>query len=57
MEMFKPSMDWGNVPVPSLLWVARAWAICAVCPTAIPALSPGRIRGDDLVTDLHVTFP
>ena len=57
MEVFTPSMDWGNVPVPSLLWVARAWAICAVCPTAIPALSPGRIRGDDLVTDLHVTFP
>ena len=31
METFTPSLDWGNEIITSLLWVARAWAISAVC--------------------------
>lgn len=30
MEMFHPSMDWGHELVPSLIWIAKAWAISAV---------------------------
>lgn len=30
MEMFTPSLDWGNEVVGSLLWVAKAWGISAV---------------------------
>ena len=30
MEPYKPSMDWGNELVPSLLWILKAWAISAV---------------------------
>ena len=29
MEPYKPSMDWGNELVPSLLWILKAWAISA----------------------------
>ncbi len=31
METFTPSLDWGNEIVTSVLWVARAWAISAIC--------------------------
>jgi putative ATP-binding cassette transporter len=30
MDMFTPSLDWGNEIVASLIWVAKAWAISAV---------------------------
>ena len=30
MEMFTPSLDWGNELIASLLWVAKAWVISAV---------------------------
>ncbi|GAB7069849.1 ABC transporter ATP-binding protein/permease [Mycobacterium hodleri] len=29
MEMFTPSLDWGNEVVASLIWVAKAWVISA----------------------------
>ena len=29
MEPYKPSLDWGNELVPSLLWILKAWAISA----------------------------
>jgi len=38
METFTPSLDWGNELVTSLLWVAKAWAIGAVCLVAVLAL-------------------
>jgi len=38
MEMFTPSLDWGNEVVASLIWVAKAWAISAVAMLAILAL-------------------
>ena len=31
METFTPSLDWGNAIIESILWVARAWAISAIC--------------------------
>lgn len=31
METFTPTLDWGNEVVASLLWVAKAWVIAAVC--------------------------
>lgn len=31
METFEPSIDWGNELVPSLIWIARAWAISLAC--------------------------
>ena len=31
METFTPSLDWGNEILTSVLWVARAWAISAIC--------------------------
>lgn len=31
MESFSPSLDWGNELVTSVLWVARTWAISALC--------------------------
>ena len=30
MEMFTPSLDWGDELIASALWVAKAWAIAAV---------------------------
>jgi vitamin B12/bleomycin/antimicrobial peptide transport system ATP-binding/permease protein len=38
METFTPSLDWGNELIRSLLWVARAWAISAVCILVVLAL-------------------
>jgi vitamin B12/bleomycin/antimicrobial peptide transport system ATP-binding/permease protein len=38
MEMFTPSLDWGNEIAASLLWVAKAWAISAVSMVAVLAL-------------------
>ena len=34
MEMFTPSLDWGNEVIASLIWVAKAWAISAVAMLA-----------------------
>lgn len=31
METFTPSLDWGSEIVTSTVWVAKAWAISAVC--------------------------
>jgi vitamin B12/bleomycin/antimicrobial peptide transport system ATP-binding/permease protein len=30
-ELFKPSIDWGNELIPSLIWIAKAFGISAVC--------------------------
>ena len=30
MEMFTPTLDWGNELWTSLIWIAKAWAIAAV---------------------------
>jgi putative ATP-binding cassette transporter len=38
MESFSPSLDWGNELVTSVLWVARAWTIAAVCAVVVLAL-------------------
>lgn len=38
MEMFTPSLDWGNEIAASALWVAKAWAISAVSMVAVLAL-------------------
>ena len=38
MEVFRPSIDWGNELVASLLWILRAWAISAGCVGAIGVL-------------------
>jgi putative ATP-binding cassette transporter len=38
MESFSPSLDWGNELVTSVLWVARAWTIAAVCTVVVLAL-------------------
>ncbi len=38
MEMFTPSLDWGNEVVASLIWVAKAWLISAVAMIAVLAL-------------------
>jgi len=35
MEMFTPTMDWGNELLPSLWWIAKAWAIAAVSTMVI----------------------
>jgi vitamin B12/bleomycin/antimicrobial peptide transport system ATP-binding/permease protein len=35
---FTPTLDWGNELLTSALWVARAWAIAAVCTLLILAL-------------------
>src|SRR5215208_6623429 len=35
MEMFTPTMDWGNELLPSLWWIAKAWAISAVSTMVI----------------------
>jgi len=34
MEMFTPTLDWGNELLTSLVWIAKAWAIAAVCTLA-----------------------
>jgi putative ATP-binding cassette transporter len=38
MEMFTPSLDWGNEIAASLLWVAKAWLISAVSTVAVLAM-------------------
>ena len=38
MEPYKPSMDWGNELVPSLLWILKAWSISAVLTLAVLVL-------------------
>jgi putative ATP-binding cassette transporter len=38
METFTPSLNWGDELFTSLLWVARAWAIAAVCTLVVLAL-------------------
>ena len=38
METFTPSLDWGDELITSVLWVAKAWAIAAVCTLLILAL-------------------
>ena len=38
METFTPSLDWGDELITSLLWVAKAWVIAAVCTLLILAL-------------------
>ena len=38
MEMFTPSLDWGNEVVASLIWVAKAWVISAVVMLVVLAL-------------------
>ena len=38
METFTPSLNWGDEVITSLLWVARAWAIAAVCTLVVMAL-------------------
>lgn len=38
MEMFTPSLDWGNEVLLSALWVAKAWVISAVCIVVVLAL-------------------
>ena len=35
MEMFTPSLDWGNEVVASLIWVAKAWVISAAALLAV----------------------
>ena len=38
METFTPSLDWGDELITSLLWVAKAWVIGAVCMLVVLAL-------------------
>jgi len=38
METFTPSLNWGDELITSLLWVARAWVIAAVCTLVVLAL-------------------
>lgn len=38
MEMFTPSLDWGNEVVASLIWVAKAWVISAAVLLAVLAM-------------------
>ena len=30
MEIFTPTLDWGNDLWPSVVWIARAWVIAAI---------------------------
>lgn len=36
--MFTPTLDWGNELWTSLIWIARAWAIAAVCTLIVLVL-------------------
>jgi vitamin B12/bleomycin/antimicrobial peptide transport system ATP-binding/permease protein len=38
METFTPSLDWGDELITSVLWVAKAWAISALCILMVLAL-------------------
>jgi vitamin B12/bleomycin/antimicrobial peptide transport system ATP-binding/permease protein len=35
LEPFKPSIDWGSAVPDSMLWIARAWLISAVCVVVV----------------------
>jgi len=35
MDIFTPAMDWGDEFWASLVWIARAWVIAAVCTLAV----------------------
>ncbi|HET9875629.1 MAG TPA: ABC transporter ATP-binding protein/permease [Mycobacterium sp.] len=37
-KLFKPSIDWGHALADSLVWLAMAWAISAVCVIAVLAV-------------------
>src|SRR5581483_3013114 len=37
-EPFKPSIDWAAAPMDSLIWIAKAWAISAVCALVVVIL-------------------
>ena len=36
--MFTPTLDWGNELWTSLVWIARGWAIAAVCTLVVLVL-------------------
>ncbi|MBB5160885.1 ABC transporter ATP-binding protein/permease [Mycobacterium sp. AZCC_0083] len=38
MEMFTPSLDWGAEIVDSLVWIAKAWVISALCTLVVLTL-------------------
>ncbi len=38
MEMFTPTLDWGNELATSLVWIAKGWLIAAVCTLVILVL-------------------
>ena len=38
METFTPTLDWGNELLTSLVWIARGWAIAAVCTLIVLVL-------------------
>jgi putative ATP-binding cassette transporter len=38
MDTFTPSLNWGDELLTSLLWVAKAWVIAAVCTLVVLAL-------------------
>ena len=38
MELFTPTLDWGSEVCTSLVWIAKAWAIAAVCTLAVLVL-------------------
>ncbi|WP_043619191.1 ABC transporter ATP-binding protein/permease [Nonomuraea candida] len=38
MELFTPTLDWGTELWTSLVWIAKAWAIAAVCTLAVLVL-------------------
>ncbi|MEV4175265.1 ABC transporter ATP-binding protein/permease [Nonomuraea sp. NPDC049709] len=38
MESFTPTLDWGSEGWTSLVWIAEAWAIAAVCTLAVLVL-------------------
>jgi putative ATP-binding cassette transporter len=38
MEIFTPSLDWGDELIMSLVWVAKAWVIGAACMLVVLAL-------------------
>ena len=36
--MFTPTLDWGNELLTSLVWIAKGWAIAAVCTLVVLVL-------------------
>jgi putative ATP-binding cassette transporter len=38
MEMFTPSLDWGAEIVDSLVWIAKAWIVSALCTLVVLTL-------------------